>query len=103
MTTAITTVEALAELPVGTQVGDRDGDFWFKGRDRTWLLAQGNDGMPSERMFQLWSPLAVTGQPELHMVRCCVTGCTTTAPLAPGSTLICPEHGGEHHDIKGDS
>lgn len=102
----ITTAAELRTLPDGAVVLDRDGDAWM-AHPEGWYRATRNAARTHANALVIFAPLTVLhvpGPSPLHMVRCCVTGCTTTAPLAPGSTLICPEHGGEHHDIatKGD-
>jgi hypothetical protein len=101
--TVITTVAELDAMADDARVRDNDGDVWRKLTTNLWSLINGahrSPGLRARRLVDLYGPLTLVVPPELHMTRCCGFECATTAPLPPGSTFLCPEHGAEHHTIK---
>jgi hypothetical protein len=59
----------------------------------------GQDSILGGVQSMLDDPAAVLGR-DVRLIRCAATGCQNVELLPVGSTLLCPDHGGEHHDIK---
>lgn len=70
---------------------------------RGWIeraYAAGQDHVLGLTQTMLDDPSAA--QRDVALVRCCVTGCVNTELLPVGSGVICPDHGGEHHELRHD-
>jgi len=98
----ITTVEQLDALPAGTPITDVDGDVWRKLLNGNWSMRPGRSfGATSAYLLETYAPLGRTvPDAELRMTRCCGSGCPNTTPLPVGASWLCPDHGGESHEIK---
>lgn len=96
----------------GVELGP--GDIQFAGWLATWepmfaqivegwverAFAAGQDSILAPIQTMLDDPAEV--HRDVTLIRCCASGCVQTELLPVGSTLICPAHGGEHHELRHD-
>lgn len=101
-------IAALREAHVLIGAGDRQFAAYFASWEPEFVqivigwveraYAAGQDSILAPVQSMLDDPAAVVR--DVALIRCCVHGCTQTELLPVGSTLMCPEHGGESHEIK---